>query len=146
MRGVPDELLLPTFSARRLGRVIVFVCRSGHDIGDQDWAEYVGWLKALQSNELELKILTAAGGRAPSAAQRSLISRELNTDAMRVAVLLSDAKLLAIVRVTSWFMKGTKAFGAHEIEKALTFLGETDAAGVRAVIRDLGGVVYTAAV
>lgn len=122
----------------------MFVNRPGFDIADDDWRVYVQWLKDLQKEVRELGILTAAGGRAPSSAQRSLVSRELDTDAIRMAILLSDPKLLAIVRVTSWFMKGTAAFKAHEIDAALAFLGEREGgARVRTTIRELGGVVFT---
>ncbi|RYZ04247.1 MAG: hypothetical protein EOO73_24475 [Myxococcales bacterium] len=142
--GIPTELVLPTFSTRLLGRLVVFVNRPGFEIADDDWATYVQWLKSLQSQQAELAILTAAGGRAPSSAQRSMISRELKTDALRIAVLLSDPKLLAIVRVTSWFMRGTAAFKAHEIDKALEFLGAPESsARVRMTIRELGGVVFS---
>ncbi|HVH44496.1 MAG TPA: hypothetical protein VM925_19215 [Labilithrix sp.] len=146
MAAIPDELRLPTFSARVLGgRLVVFVCTPGFDIGDEDWRQYVDWLRALQNASLDLRILTAAGGRAPSSAQRGLLNRELNVDHIRVAILLSNPALLPIVKVHAWFMRGVKAFGAHEITKALSYLGETDVAGVRLAIRDLGGVVHKAA-
>jgi hypothetical protein len=135
----PEELSLPTFSARLVGRLIVFVCRAGLDIADDDWRKYIDWLKALQQVSPELKILTAPGGRAPSSAQRSLINRELDTDAMRLAVLLSDPKLVAVVRVTSWFMRSAEPFRADELEKALAYLGEGDVDRVTRVIRELGG-------
>lgn len=144
--SVPDELLLSTFSTRVLnGRLVVFVCKPGLDIGDSDWALYLDWLKALQRVSPDLGIVTAAGGRAPSSAQRSLLNRELQTDRIRLAVLLSDPRLIPIVRVSSWFMKGATPFRAHELEKALAFLGETDVARVRTTIRELGGVVHKAA-
>ncbi len=60
-------------------------------------------------------------------------------------MLLSDWKLVAIVRVSSWFMKGAEAFHAHELDKALAYLGQADGARVRTAIRDLGGVVFKAA-
>jgi hypothetical protein len=142
---VPDELLLSTFSARLLNRLVVFVCKPGCEIGDDDWMQYVMWLKALQEETLNLAILTAPDGRAPSSAQRSLLSRELRTDRIKVAVLLSDPKLVVIVKITSWFMRGAEAFKAHELEKALRYLGETDLVRVRATIRELGGVVHKAA-
>lgn len=78
-------------------------------------------------------------------AQRSLLSRELQTEHIKVAVLLTDPKLVVIVKITSWFMKGAEAFKAHELEKALAYLGESDHAGVRAAIRELGGVIHKAA-
>lgn len=144
MAGFPLELVLPTFSTRLLGSLVVFVNRPGLEIADDDWRTYVHWLKDVQSVTPDLGILTAAGGRAPSSAQRSLLSRELKTDRIRVAVLLSDPKLLVIVRVTSWLMKGTAAFKAHEVDKALEFLGERESsARVRTTIRELGGVVFT---
>lgn len=122
----------------------MFVNRPGFDIADEDWRAYVQWLKDVQKVIPQVGILTAAGGRAPTSAQRSLVSRELNTDAIRMAILLSDPKLRAIVRVTSWFMKGTAAFKAHEIDAALAFLGEREgSARVRTTIRELGGVVFT---
>lgn len=121
---------------------MVFVCKPGLDIDDDDWAQYVDWLKALQKRSPDIGILTAAGGRAPSAAQRSMLNRELQTDHIRLAVLLSNPALIPIVRVTSWFLKGAAPFGAHEVEKALAYLGETDVAGVRMAIRELGGFVY----
>jgi hypothetical protein len=142
---VPDELLLTTFSARLLNRLVVFVCKPGVDIADDDWEQYVMWLKDLQREALNLGILTAAGGRAPSSAQRSLLSRELRTDRIKVAVLLTDPKLVVIVKITSWFMRGAEAFKAHELEKALSYLGEPDVVRVRATIRELGGVVHKAA-
>ncbi|MDF3068701.1 MAG: hypothetical protein K0R38_4302 [Polyangiaceae bacterium] len=118
--------------------------RPGLDIADDDWRAYVQWLKDVQQRIPDIGILTAAGGRAPTSAQRSLVSRELNTDAIRMAILLSDPALLVIVRVTSWFMKGTAAFKAHEIDAALAFLGERDGgARVRTTIRELGGVVFS---
>jgi hypothetical protein len=143
--AVPDELNLETFSARLLNRLVVFVCKPGLDIADDDWAQYVTWLKAIQAETANLGILTAAGGRAPSSAQRSLLSRELQTDRIKVAVLLSDPKLVVIVKITSWFMRGAEAFKAHELEKALLYLGETDVVRVRTTIRELGGVVHKAA-
>ena len=143
MPGIPEELVLPTFSARLLNRLVVFVCRPGVDIGDADWETYIQWLKALQAEVPDLNVLTAAGGRAPSSAQRSLLSRELKADRIRLAVLLVDPKLVVIVRVVSWFMKGAQAFRAHELDKALDYLGEKDIARVRTAIRELGGVVYT---
>lgn len=145
MAGIPEELLLGSFSARRLGRLVVFVCAPGQDIDDQDWQKYVAWLKALQRETPELSVLTAAGGRAPSSAQRSLLSRELDAERIRLAVLLSDPKLVVIVKVSSWFMKSAAPFKAHELEKALAYLGETDVARVRTAIRELGGTVYSAA-
>ncbi len=142
---IPGELILPTFSARVLDRLVVFVCRPGLDIADDDWSRYVDWLKALQQESPELGILTAAGGRAPSAAQRARLNRELKTDGIRLAVLLADWKLVAVVRVSSWFMKGAEPFHAHELDKALAYLGEGDSAKVRTTIRELGGVVFKAA-
>jgi hypothetical protein len=140
-----EELVLPTFSCRLLGRLVVFVCKPGCDIADADWNQYLQWLQTLQRDVPDLAVLTAAGGRAPSSAQRALLNRELKADRIRLAVLLSDPKLVAIVRVTSWFMKGAEPFRAHEIEKALAYLGEGDPARVRTVIRELGGVVHKAA-
>lgn len=143
---IPSELVLPTLSARLLGKLVVFVCRPGLDIGDEDWERYIAWLRRIQEQRSpELAILTAAGGRAPSSAQRSLLSRELKTEFIRLAVLLSDPKLIPIVKISSWFMKSGEPFRAHEIDKALRFLGETDGARVRTTIRELGGMVYTAA-
>lgn len=144
MAAIPEELRLGSFSARLLGRLVVFVCTPGRDIDDQDWQTYVAWLKALQRNTPELGVLTAADGRAPSSAQRSLLSRELDADRIRLAVLLSDPKLVVIVKVSSWFMKGAEPFKAHELDKALTYLGETDIARVRTTIRELGGTVHSA--
>jgi hypothetical protein len=145
MASVPDELILSTFSARRLDRLIVFVNHRGREVADDDWNQYIQWLKALQALTPELSILTAPDGRAPSSTQRALLNRELVTDNVRLAVLLSDPKLVAIVRVSSWFMKGAEPFRAHELEKALAYLGQGDPARVRATIRELGGVVYKAA-
>lgn len=142
---LPEELILGTFSARLLNRLVVFVNKPGVDIADDEWERYVQWLKALQHESLSLGILTAPDGRAPSSAQRALLSRELRTDRIKVAVLLSDPKLVVIVRVTSWFMKGVQAFKAHELEQALVFLGESDVVRVRATIRELGGVVHKVA-
>jgi hypothetical protein len=143
---IPDELRLSTFSARVLwGKLVVFVCKPGLNIGDQDWAVYVDWLKALQQASPELGILTAAGGRAPSSAQRSMLNRELKTERIRLAVLLSDPRLVPIVKVSSWFMRGAAPFRAHELDKALAYLGESDVARVRIAIRELGGVVHKAA-
>lgn len=141
---LPEELILRTFSARLVKRLVVFVNATGLDIADDDWETYVRWLKALQHESLSLGILTAPHGRAPSAAQRGLLNRELRADRIKVAVLLSDPKLLVVVRVTSWFMKGVKAFGADEVDEALAYLGEGDAARVRSTIRELGGVVHSA--
>ncbi len=145
MDGIPDQLTLRSFSARLLGRLVVFVCTPGCDIDDRDWAEYVQWLKLLQREKTELKVLTAAGGRAPSSAQRGLLSRELDTAQIKLAVLLTDPKLVVIVKVSSWFMKGAEPFKAHELDKALAYLGETDVSRVRHAIRELGGTVYSAA-
>jgi hypothetical protein len=142
---VPDELILTTFSCRQLGRLVVFVCRPGFDIADDDWSAYIEWMKGLQRESPDLAVLTAAGGRAPTSAQRAQLNRELRVDRIRLAVLLLDPKLVVIVRVTSWFMKGAEPFRAHEIEKALAYLGEGDPARVRTAIRELGGVVHKAA-
>lgn len=142
---LPEELIFDTFSARLLKRLVVFVNKPGIDIADGDWDRYVQWLKALQHESLSLGILTAPDGRAPSASQRSLLNRELRTDRIKVAVMLSDPKLVVIVRVTSWFMKGVQAFKAHELEQALAYLGEGDLVRVRATIRELGGLVHKAA-
>jgi hypothetical protein len=123
-----------------IDRLVVFVNEPGTDISDGDWQRYVDWLKALQSVSPELKILTAPGGRAPSSAQRSVLNRELKTDSMRVAVMLSDWKLVAVVRVTAWFIKGAEAFGATDLEKALAYLGESGSlAAVRVAFRELSG-------
>lgn len=146
MEGIPSELVLPTLSVRAHGSLIVFVNRAGVEIADADWRKYVEWAKAMQARLREIRILTAPGGSAPTSAQRSLFSREVNTDYVRMAILLSDPKLLAIVRVTSWFMRNTAAFKAHEVEQALEFLNERNAARVRLTIRELGGVVHTAAI
>ena len=143
--GFPAELILPTFSARLVNELVVFVCQPNLDIGDDDWRTYVQWLKELQRELPSLGILTAAGGRAPSSAQRSLLSRELQTDRIKVAVLLTDPKLVVIVKITSWFMKGAEAFKAHELEKALAYLGASDHARIRATIRELGGIIHKAA-
>lgn len=145
MGEIPAELLLRTFSARLLGRLVVFVSRPNCDIDDADWARYVDWLKALQRDSSALKILVTPDGRPPTSAQRSLANREVKTDDVRMAVLLSDPKLVVIVRVFSWLLESAEPFRAHELEKALAYLGESDVAGVRAVIRDLGGAVRSAA-
>jgi hypothetical protein len=142
---LPEELILGTFSARLLNRLIVFVNKPGVEIADADWERYIEWLKGLQHESLSLGILTAPDGRAPSSAQRALLNRELRTDRIKVAVLLSDPKLVVIVRVTSWFMRGVQAFKAHELEQALAYLGEGDLARVRSTIRELGGVVHKVA-
>jgi hypothetical protein len=143
--GFPNELILPTLSARLLGRLVVFVNQPGLPIADADWRSYLDWLNAIQQSVSDVGVITAPGGSAPSSAQRSLLNRELRTDHIKVAVLLSDPKLVAIVRVTSWFMKSVEAFKAHELEKALAYLGETDVARVRNTIRELGGTVAKAA-
>lgn len=141
---IPRELRLPTFSARLLGEsLVVFVCTPGLDLADEDWKQYVDWLRQLQKDTPEIRIFTAAGGRAPSATQRGLLNRELDVDRFRVAILLSNPALLPIVKVTAWFMRGVKPFGADEVAKALSYLGETDVAGVRHAVQDLGGVVHT---
>lgn len=146
MPVTPNELLLPTFCARALsGRLVVFVCRPGLDIGDDDWRQYVEWLKTLQRSSPDLGILTAPNGRAPSSTQRNLLNRELNADRIRVAVMISDSALLPIVKVSAWFMKGIKPFGATELDKALAYLGETDMNAVRMAIRELGGTMHKAA-
>ena len=141
MADLPEQLALSTFSARRLGSLIVFVCKPETDIDDADWAPYVKWLQAIQLVEGELRVLTTAGGRAPSAKQRSLLDRELDTEHLRVAVLLSNPQLVTVVRAFSWFIKGIKPFKAHELDKALEFLSEPDTARVRTAIRELGGQV-----
>lgn len=145
MAAIPNELILPTFSARLLGRLVVFVNRPGLDISDLDWRRYLDWLRAVQAETPELSIITAAGGRAPSSAQRSLLNSEVRTDRIRIAVLLDDPKLVVIVKVTSWFMKSAEPFKAHELEKALAYLGETNVALVKTTIRELGGSVPKAA-
>jgi hypothetical protein len=139
--SVAEELLLPTLSARVLDRLVVLVGKPGMAFADDDWSRYVQWLKQLQQQSPRLCVLTVAAGRPPSAAQRSLVNRELKTDEVRLAVLLSDSKLVAIVKVVSWFLKSAEPFRAHEIEKALAYLGEGDPARVRTTIRELGGVV-----
>lgn len=138
-----EQLTLSTFSTRRLGHLVVWVGRLDVDISDADWAIYVAWLKELQQAIGEVKVLTTQG-RAPSSSQRSLIDRELNTEQLRIAVMLSNPALVSIVRVTSWFIKSVAAFKQNELEKALAFLGENDFAAVRTAIRDLGGVVAKA--
>lgn len=140
---IPRELRLPTFSARLLGeRLVVFVCTPGLDIDDDDWKQYVDWLRTLQKTCPEIRIFTAAGGRAPSAEQRGLLNRELDVDRVRVAILLSNPALLPIVKVTAWFMRGVKPFGADEVAKALAYLEETDVVGVRSAVQELGGVLH----
>lgn len=141
MAAFPSELILPTFSARLLGRLVVFVNRPGLEIADPDWRRYLDWLKAIQAETPDLAVITAAGGRAPSSAQRSLLNSEVRTDRIRIAVLLDDPKLVVIVKVTSWFMKSAEPFKAHELEKALAYLGETNVALVKTTIRELGGSV-----
>lgn len=141
MADIPEQLVLSTFSARRLGSLIVYVANGDAEIADGDWERYVKWLQAIQLEEGELRVLTAAGGRAPSSKQRSLLDRELNTERLRVAVMLSNPKLVAVVRAFSWFIKGITPFKAHELDKALAFLNETDTSRVRSAIRDLGGQV-----
>lgn len=141
MAGIPDKLELGTFSARRLGSLVVYVANAEREIADADWEPYVKWLQAIQRESGELKVLTAAGGSAPSSSQRSMLDRELDTDRLRVAVMLSNPKLVAVVRAFSWFIKGITPFKAHELDKALAFLGEADTAGVRAAIHELGGQV-----
>lgn len=145
MASYPVQLDLTTFSARLLDRLVVFVCRPGLEIADNDWRVYVDWLKSIQAEKPQLNILTAPGGKAPSAAQRSLINRELNTENLKLAVLLTDPKLVVIVKVSSWFMRSAEPFRAHELDKALAFLGESNPAAVRTAIREMGGVVYNAA-
>ena len=124
MSQIPEELILPTFSVRLVGRLVVFVGRPGLDIGDDDWLRYVEWLKELQRSS-------------------QIVNRELNTNALRLAVLLSDPKLVVVVRILSWFIKSARAFRAHELEEALAYLEETDVARVRTTIRELGGFVHT---
>jgi hypothetical protein len=94
---------------------------------------------AIQQSLGELKVLTTPGGRAPSTRQRGMLNRELDADRIRVAVMIADPKMAAIARVTSWFIRGVAAFKPDELEQALAHLRETDTAGVRVVIRDLGG-------
>jgi hypothetical protein len=141
----PNQLDLPTLAVRLLDRLIVFVCKPGLDIADDDWNQYIAWVKAIQADKPQLNILTAPGGRAPSSAQRSLLNRELDTDNLRLAVMLSDPKLVVVVKVSSWFMRSAEPFRAHELEKALAYLGETNIAGVRVAIRELGGAIPYAA-
>ncbi len=144
VKGTPTGLLLPTLATRLLGRIVVFVYRSDLNVADEDWRAYVQWLKELQNHLPEIGILIAASGRAPSASQRSWATRELNMDTFRIAVLLSDPKIVALVKVSAWFVKGIAAFKAYEVDEALAFLGERDSgARVRAAIRELGGVVHT---
>ena len=76
---VPDELILPTFSVRLLGRIVVLV--------------------------------------------------------------ISDPKMTAVTRVMSWFMKKTKPFPAHDLQKILAHLGERDSRRIRTTIQELGGVL-----
>jgi hypothetical protein len=140
----PTQLDLPTLAVRLLDRLIVFVCKPGLDIADDDWGKYIAWVKAIQAENPQLNILTAPGGRAPTSAQRSLLNRELDTDQLRLAVLLSDPKLVVIVKVSSWFMRSAQPFRAGELDKALAYLGETNLAGVRLAIRELGGSIPNA--
>jgi hypothetical protein len=142
---IPDKLVFTTFSARRIGALVVWVGSGDLEIADADWEPYVKWCQAIQRETGELKVLTTPFGHAPSPSQRSLLDQELDTERMRVAVMLSNPKLVAVVRAFSWFIKGITPFKAHELEKALAFLGESDTAGVRAAIHELGGKVTSAA-
>ena len=141
---VPNELILPTISVRLLDRLVVFVGREGVQIADADWKRYMEWLRALLLEPRELGVLVTTGP-APTSAQRSLLLQEPKADKLRVAVLISDAKMMAVTRVMSWFMKRTKPFPAHELQKALEHLGESDIVRVRASIRELGGAPPKAA-
>lgn len=141
MPEFPDQLILPTFSARLLGRLVVWVGKPDVEIADPDWETYVKWLHSVQQANRDIKILTVAGGRAPSARQRGMLNRELDTERMRVAIMLSNPNLVAIVRVTSWFIRGVAAFKQDELSAALKHLRETDVDGVRSAIRNLGGEV-----
>jgi hypothetical protein len=138
---LPDDLVLPTLSCQALGGSWCSCARRG-GIADADWERYVEWLKVLRRHMKHLAVLTGPGGRAPTSTQRAVLNRELNAEWIRLAVLLSDPKLIPIVKVSAWFMTGAKPFRAHELGKALAYLGEGDPAQVRLAIRELGGVVH----
>lgn len=142
---VSDELILPTFAVRLLDRLIVWVGRPGVHITDVDWNRYIEWIQALLLKAPELSVLVTSGTPPPTSAQRSLFNREIKFESVRIAVLISDPKLVAVVRVMSWFMKSAEPFRSHELQKALAHLGESDVARVRTTIRELGGVLSKAA-
>ncbi len=137
---LPDQLVLPTISFRLLDQLVVFVGKPGIEIADADWGRYMEWLKALLTDGRKLGVLVTPGP-APSSGQRSVLLQVLKADTVRVAVLISDPKVIAVVRVMSWFLKNTKPFPANELENALAYLGERDVARVRSTIRDLGCAV-----
>jgi len=142
---VPSELILPTFSVRLLDQLVVFVGRPGVLIADADWSCYLEWLKALLLDASELRVLVTPGAPPPTSTQRSLLNQAIRFDSIRFAIMFSDPKVLAIVRVMSWFMKSIEPFGARQLQKALEHLGESDITRVRTAIRELGGVLPDAA-
>jgi hypothetical protein len=133
------DLILDTLSVRLVGHTVVFVSPPGRDIADPDWSRYVSWVRSIVDARGEVGILVAGKGRPPSSAQRSLFSREIAADRIRLAVLVSDRALLPILRVAAWLVRSARPFGPQEIEPALVFLNEPEVEAVRQAIHELGG-------
>jgi hypothetical protein len=133
-RDLPGQ----TISCRRIDDLVVVVHNVNAAPSDEEWDRYVKWSTELVKAYRPLKVLVVAGNHAPTSRQRSVYSKEIASDSVRIALLMQSPALLVVVKVFSWLIANIRAFDKNDIEPALAYLGVTPTREVRETIRQLG--------
>ncbi len=112
-----------TIAYGNVERLVVFVSVGTLPPADDEWVAYLRWVKTVADEHGGVEVLVLAGPKAPSASQRALITREISSDKLRMAILLSDKRILPIAKVFGWFVKNTKVLGLQQVNEGLSYLG-----------------------
>lgn len=127
-----------TSSYGRYQNLVVFVASPGPGPSDEEWRAYVNWLRSVVERTPGTGVLVLARGKGPNAEQRSYANAEVGGDNVRMAVLLEDAKLLAVTKVFSWFVRSLRVFAPDKVDEALAYLGVLRSPAVDALLGEFG--------
>ena len=127
-----------TIAYARIGNFVVHASVPNVAPDESEWRAYVDWLKAVWQQEGSVALLVFVRGKAPSVEQRGMVTSELPSDAMRIAMIMENRALLAVVKVFGWFVPRLEVFNAGEVDRALAYLGRVRDPALEQLLEELG--------
>jgi hypothetical protein len=124
-------------SCRHLDELVIVVHNPTLEPSDHEWENYVAWSKRILAQHGKLRVLVLAGAKAPTSKQRSHYNQEIAGDGVRIAILLTDKRLLAVVKVFSWFLRNVKPFETHDVAGAAAYLEVAHAEAIDVALAEL---------
>lgn len=111
-----------TLAYGKTGNCLVFVA-GDNDYAEQEWAEYIRFVRKALGTDLIRRALVIAGDAVPTARQRQQLNELLSSvEDIRVAVLSGSVVGRGIVTALSWFNSGYRAFPPYALDEALRYL------------------------